>query len=349
MSDSRFLRACRREPVDRVPIWVMRQAGRYLPEYRALRTKFDFLTVCRTPDLAAEVTLQPIRRFRFDAAILFSDILIPVAAMGCPVAFDPAPVFERPVRTMADVEALHVPDPVAETGFVMEAIRVLKRELPTSSAQPATPPLIGFAGAPITLATYMVEGGSSKEFHGLRRLLAEAPDVAERLLDLLTRTVTDYLVAQVQAGADAVQLFDTWAGLLGPDDYAAHAVPYLQRIAEALRPYGVPIIYYVNGAAPLLEGIRTIGASVLSVDWRTRLDSARRVFGSEFALQGNLDPCALYGPGREIARRVERVLADAGRAPGHIFNLGHGILPDTPIESVHAMIEAVHRYGARGD
>jgi len=342
-ANGRFLRACRCEPVDRVPVWIMRQAGRYLPEYRALRAKHDFLTLCTTPELAAEATMQPIRRFPLDAAILFSDILIPAAAMGCPVTFAPGPQFERPICTAKDLDALHVPDPMEETGFVMEAIRILKRELGEGV------PLIGFAGAPVTLATYMVEGGSSKQFDGLRRLLAEAPEVARRLLELLTRTTTDYLAAQIEAGADAVQLFDTWAGLLSPLDYETHAVPGLRRITGALRRYRVPIIYYVNGGGALLERMRTIGADVIGVDWRTPLDGARRTLGSKIAVQGNLDPCSLYAPPEEIERRVTWVLAEAGPSPGHIFNLGHGILPETPVEHVHAMIEAVHRHGRRGD
>lgn len=340
-TEYRFIRACRNEPVERVPVWIMRQAGRYLPEYREIRKQHDFLTVCRTPELATEVTLQPLRRFSFDAAILFSDILIPVDAMGCRVDFNPAPVFEQPVRTASDLDALHVPDPVAETGYVMDAIRLLKRELPDGV------PLIGFSGAPITLATYMVEGGSSKTFNQLRRLIFNAPEVAERLLDMLTGTVTDYLTAQVEAGVDALQVFDTWAGLFGPGDYETWAVPRIRRIVDALRPSGVPLIYYANGAGALLPQMRTLGVDVIGVDWRTPLGAARAILGPELAVQGNLDPTVLYGSAEFIERRVAETLKDAGNGTGHIFNLGHGILPDVPIESVHALVEAVHRHGRR--
>ena len=340
---SPFLRACRRQPVERVPIWLMRQAGRYMEEYRRLRAKHDFLTLCRTPELAAAVTLQPIHRFGFDAAILFSDILIPVAAMGCRVEFDPAPVFERPVRVNSDVDALHVPDPVEETGYVMDAIRLTKHELA------GRVPLIGFAGAPITLATYMVEGGSSKDFHRLRRLMNEAPGTAQRLLDLLTKTVTTYLAAQIEAGADAVQLFDTWAGLLTPDDYRRFAVPGLQAIVGSLKPLGAPVIYYASGAGALLGDIRSLAADVVSIDWRTPLSEARTVLGPGISVQGNLDPCVLFAPPEEIERRVRTVLDDAGPSPGHIFNLGHGVLPETPVEHVAALVEAVRKHGARGE
>ena len=341
MKTPRFISACRREPVDRVPVWIMRQAGRYLPEYREIRTRHGFLDVCHTPELATEVTLQPLRRFEFDAAILFSDILVPVDAMGCSVEFNPGPVFDHPIRSMEDVLALHAPDPIAETGYVMDAIRVLKRELPEGT------PLIGFAGAPVTLATYMVEGGSSKTFDRVRRLLFEAPEVAERLLDLLTETVATYLAAQVEAGADAIQLFDTWAGLFGPADYATWAVPRIRRIADSLRPTGVPLIYYANGAGALLPQMRDLGVDVIGVDWRTRLDDARRILGDGIAVQGNLDPTVLYGSAEFIEQRAREVLDQASAQPGHVFNLGHGILPDVPVESVHALVDAVRRHGRR--
>jgi len=324
-------------------MWIMRQAGRYLPEYRELRKKHDFMTMCHTPELAAEVTLQPLRRFPFDAAILFSDILIPVDAMGCPVEFSPAPTFAKPIRTLQDLRELHQPDPVAETGYVMDAVRLLKRELGGKT------PLIGFSGAPITLATYMVEGGSSKDFPALRRMLGETPDVARELLDLLRRTVTDYLLAQIEAGADVVQLFDTWAGLFGPSDYAEYGVPILKRIVADLRPSGVPIVYYANGAGSLLPQMRELGTDVVGIDWRTSLSAARDVLGPDVAVQGNLDPCVLFSDPDRIDRRVAEVFDEAGKVPGHIFNLGHGIMLGTPIESVHALIEAVHRYGGKGD
>ena len=338
--NSRFIRACRCEPVDRVPAWIMRQAGRYLPEYRELRKKHDFLTVCRTPELATEVTLQPLRRFPLDAAILFSDILIPVAAMGCDVAFTPAPVFPHPVRSAEDVAALHVPDPADDMRYVTNAIRMLKTELGDT-------PLIGFSGAPITLATYMIEGGSSKTFTMLRRFMATNPDATHSLLRKLTDTVARYLLAQIEAGVDAVQIFDTWAGLLSPIDYEAWALPDLQQIVRALKPSGVPIIYYANGAGMLLNQIGEIGADVIGIDWRTPLCTARKILGEQTAVQGNLDPCALFAPATEIDRKVQEVFESAGNTPGHIFNLGHGILPETPIEAVEALIAALHTHGTR--
>ena len=341
MRDSRFIRACRREPVDRVPMWIMRQAGRYLPEYRELRKRYGFLEVCRTPELATEVTLQPLRRFPFDAAILFSDILIPVDAMGCHVEFNPAPTFAHPIRSKADVDTLHVPDPVSETGYVMDAIRMLKRELPEGT------PLIGFSGAPITLATYMVEGGTSKTFDRLRRFMVESPAAARRLLDMLEETVSTYLSAQAEAGADALQLFDTWAGLFGPTDYNTWAVPGIRRIVDSLRKYDVPIIYYANGAGALLEQIGSLGVDVVGIDWRTPLNAARQTLGPQHAVQGNLDPTVLYASPEFIDERVSALFEDAGLGAGHIFNLGHGILPDVPVEHVHAFVESVHRHGQR--
>jgi uroporphyrinogen decarboxylase len=341
LSQSRFVRACRKQPVDRVPIWIMRQAGRYLPEYRELRKKHDFLEVCRTSELATEVTLQPLRRFAFDASILFSDILIPVDAMGCRVEFNPAPTFANPVRSAADISALHVPDPIEETGYVMDTVRMLKRELPEGT------PLIGFSGAPITLATYMVEGGSSKTFDKLRRFMFEQPEAAEKLLDMLVETVISYLGAQAEAGADVLQLFDTWAGLFGPGDYSKWAVPRIRRITDSLRQYGVPLIYYANGAGALLPQMKELGVDGVGVDWRTSLGAARKTLGADYAVQGNLDPTSLYAPTEVINQRVKDVFDDAGDAPGHIFNLGHGILPDVPIDNVHALIEAVHEHGRR--
>ena len=342
-NDLRYLRAARREPVDRVPMWIMRQAGRYLPEYRELRKKHDFLTVCRTPELAAEVTLQPLRRFPLDAAILFSDIMVPIEAMGCPVEFTPAPKFEKPITTTEQVDALVIPEPREKLDYVLDAIRILRRELPEDTA------LIGFAGAPITLATYMVEGGSSKQFHGLRKLLYQAPAVGRRLVEKLTETVVEYLAAQIEAGADAVQVFDTWAGMFSPAEYERFAVPYLKRIVAAARQAGVPVTYYALGAGHLLEQISSFEPDVVGVDWRMPLSVAWKTLGPTFAVQGNLDPAALFAPPPEIVRRTKDVLDDAGNAPGHIFNLGHGILPDTPLESVEALVQAVHSHGKRGD
>jgi uroporphyrinogen decarboxylase len=332
----------------------MRQAGRYLPEYRALRERHDFLTSCRTPELACEITLQPVRRLAVDAAILFSDILVPLPGMGVPVDFRPGPVLARLVRTRADVEALRVPEPEEATPFVAEAVRLVRRELPREV------PLIGFAGAPFTLATYLVEGGGSAGFSGIKGLLVSDPEVAHALLRKCAETVSSSLAAQVRAGAQAAMLFDTWAGVLSPQDASTFAVPYartvLERLREAASP--VPAIYYAGDAAGWLEAAAGTGAQVIGVDWRIDLGAARRRLGPRVALQGNLDPAVLLGPVAEIRSRVERVLRSArgaedsparpgsgtpgpGPARGHVFNLGHGILPQTPPEHARALVDAV--------
>ena len=333
----RVLAACRREPVDRPPVWLMRQAGRYLPEYRAVREKVSFLELCKTPDLACEVTCQPIRRFGLDAAILFSDILIPVEAMGMRLEFheEHGPLLPDPLRTAGQVDALRVPDPEATMPFVTEAVRRIRRALPET-------PLIGFAGAPLTLAAYMVEGGGSRHFVELKRLLWSDAAAARTLMGKLTTTVIAYLKAQVAAGAQAVQLFDTWAGILAPADFEEHVLPYVQRIVTALRPTGVPVIYFVNGAGPLLGHMRQTGADVLGLDWRVDLRVARATLGPGVAVQGNLDPVVLFAPPEEVARRVGELLIKGG-GRGHIVNLGHGILPDTPIRGVEAMLAAVRQ------
>jgi uroporphyrinogen decarboxylase len=336
----RFLAACRREPVDRPPIWFMRQAGRYLPEYRAVREQVSFLELCKNPDLACEVTRQPVARFGLDAAILFSDILIPVEAMGMHLEFveDRGPVLHDPLRTRAQIDALAVPDPEATMAFVPEAVRRIRRALPET-------PLIGFAGAPVTLAAYMVEGGGSKNFVELKRLLFGEPAAAHALLGKLARTVTAYLEAQVAAGAAAVQLFDTWAGILSPVDFEEFALPYVTEIVTALKRTGVPVIYFVNGGGPLLAAMRRSGADVIGLDWRVDLGAARAILGPEVAVQGNLDPVLLYAPPAVIAARTTAIIA-AGGGRGHVFNLGHGILPDTPLAGVEAMVAAVRGAGA---
>jgi uroporphyrinogen decarboxylase len=329
-----FLRACRGESTERPPLWIMRQAGRYLPEYRAVREKVSFLELCKTPDLACEVTLQPIRRFGFDASIVFSDILIPVEAMGCVVEFpdDGGPQIAAPVRTETDVTRLRVPDPVATMPFVMDAIRKIRAGLP------ANVPLIGFAGAPITLASYMIEGGASKNFTKLKGMLLGAPKIAHALLEKLAQTVSAFLRAQIEAGAQAVQLFDTWAGMLSPDDYETFALPYTSQIVAAVKGRA-PVIVYVGGGGTLLERIAKSGCDVMGLDWRVEIGEARARLG-EIPVQGNLDPVALFGP-REIVQQKARAIVERGGRRGHIFNLGHGILPETPIENVEALIAAI--------
>jgi uroporphyrinogen decarboxylase len=331
-----LLRALRCEPVERTPIWIMRQAGRYLPAYRAVREKVDFLTLCKTPDLAAEVTLQPVDILGVDAAIIFSDILIPVEAMGMDLELgDAGPKFHNPIRAAADVERLHVPDPEAETAFVGESIRR------TVKALDGRVPLFGFCGAPFTLAAYMIEGGGTKTFLAAKRFLYEQPKAARRLFDKLTDTLIAYLKAQVRAGASALQIFDSWGGELGPSDFDEWSAPYLKRIIEAVRGEGAPIILFGTGCSTLLERFKAAGPDCVGLDWRIDMDVARARLGPGTAVQGNLDPCALFLPPEALESRVKDILRRAG-GPGHVFNLGHGILPPTPPEAAQRLVQLVH-------
>ncbi len=341
--NDRFLRACRREVVDATPVWFMRQAGRYMAEYRALREKHTLLEICRTPELAVEVTLQPIRAFGFDAAILFSDLLIPLAPLGIPFDFQAGegPVIETPIRSAGDVAALRRFDPRQELGMVLEAIRLLRRELQV--------PLIGFAGAPFTLASYAIEGGHSTSFARTKALMYEDPKTWHRLATLLAEVVADYLRAQVEAGVQAVQLFDSWIGALDEADYREFALPHVRRIFEALSDTGVPQIHFGTGTGHLLAVQREAGGTVIGVDWRTPLDEGWRRVGDGVAVQGNLDPTLLFAPRERLLARVDEVLRRAGGRPGHVFNLGHGILPATPVEAVKAVVEHVHARSARRD
>jgi uroporphyrinogen decarboxylase len=334
MSDL-FLRACRGETVERAPIWIMRQAGRYMPEYRAVRKKVDFVTLCKTPDLAAEVTLQPIDILGVDAAILFSDILIPAEPMGFRLDFQPGPILDPPVRSAADVERVRVPDPQETVPFVYDAIRILRRELD------GRVPLIGFGAAPFTLASYLVEGMGSKSFHRVKRLIYGEPATAHALLEKVTATLESYLLAQIEAGAQAIQVFDTWAGLLGVEEYREFALRHASRLIGALAGRGVPVIYFALDSAHLFETMRETGADVIGVDWRTDLDEASRRLDHRFVLQGNLDPCVLFATPDEIVRRAKDVLAKGATAPGHIFNLGHGILPPTDPGHAKLLVDTV--------
>jgi uroporphyrinogen decarboxylase len=339
---TRLVAALRGEPVDTTPIWIMRQAGRYLPEYRATRAKAgDFLTLCKTPELACEVTLQPVEILGVDAAILFSDILIPLEAMGIPLTFSDGegPRLE-PVRSAEAVAALRVPVAEESCGFVMAAIRAIVRALDGKV------PLIGFAGAPWTLMSYAVEGKTGKNFLDSKRMLFGAPDVAHALLEKVTATTIDYLQAQVRAGARVLQLFDSWAGALAPEEYRAFALPYVKRIIAAVKTPDVPFIYFCNEGSTLLADAATSGADALGIDYRVPLDEARAKTGNRLALQGNLDPCALFGPQAGIERRVADILQRA-QGSRHVFNLGHGILPPTPVENARFLVEAVHRLGKR--
>jgi uroporphyrinogen decarboxylase len=339
INNDRLIRACRRQEVDRAPVWMMRQAGRYMPEYRALRAKYDFMTMCKTPELAAEVSLQPYEILGVDAVIMFSDILVPVEAMGMKVDIieSKGPVLEDPIRTEAQVEKLIVPDPVETTPFVMETIRLLRKRLEHEA------PLIGFAGAPFTLASYMVEGGGTRNYAEIKRMMYGEPMTTHRLLDKLADTIILYVNAQIEAGAQVVQLFDTWAGELSAADYEEFALPYERKVFERIHrgPSGlaVPAILYVNGCSHILEKMAESGANVLSVDWRIDLAEARRRTGDKFALQGNLDPCELLGTPETIAESVKEILKKGGGL-GHVMNLGHGILPMVPVENARAFIEA---------
>jgi uroporphyrinogen decarboxylase len=333
-----FLRACRGEPTPRPPVWLMRQAGRYLPEYREVRRRVDFLTLCRTPELAVQVTLQPVERLGVDAAILFSDILTPAPAMGLSLDFTPGPVVDPPVRSADAVARLTVPDVEEAIPFVFESIRILRRELA------GRVPLIGFGAAPFTLAAYLCEGEGSRSFERFKGMLYGAPDVAAALLEKITETTIRYLTAQVRAGAQAIQIFDTWAGLVGRTDYETFSLPYVKRVVAAVRATGVPVIYFALDAAHLAPAVRGAGADVLGVDWRTSLADASSALGEAIPLQGNLDPCALLVDADTVRRRTLSMLNEGRALPGHIANLGHGILPQTPVDSALAFVETVKAF-----
>ncbi len=339
-----FLRACRRLPVERVPVWMMRQAGRYQPSYRKVREKVGFLELCRSPELIAQVTAAPIEEFGFDAAILFSDILIHLPAMGLDLSFekgekgkgDGGPRIGNPVRTRADVEALRIPDPDRDLRFVQDGVRAIRAALRDRV------PLIGFVGGPFTVASYAVEGGS-QGFTRLKTMLYADPASAHALFDALTRAAAVQLEAQVRAGAQAVQIFESWLGELSREDLEEFSFPYLARLAEAVRPLSVPAILFSTGTSTHLEALAGLGYDVLSVDWRIPIGEARARAGG-LALQGNLDSTLLLGPRPRLLQRVEALLRAAGPAPGYIFNLGHGIQPQTPPENVKAVVEAVHAF-----
>ncbi len=338
MNDT-FLKACRGEKVDYTPVWLMRQAGRYMKEYQEVRSKVDFLTLCKTPELSVKVTLQPIDILGVDAAILFSDILIPVEAMGMHLEFSEkkGPILSEPVRNKSGVERLAIPDTEDSMPFVLETIRILRHELENRV------PLIGFSGAPYTLSTYIIEGGSSKNFLHTKKMMYQNPGLYRGLLSKITATVIEYLSAQIKAGAQAVQLFDSWAGILSPYDYEEFIFPYVKTAIKALKKYDVPIIYFVNDCAGLIDIVKKSGADVIGIDWRVDMARAVKSLGKKVSVQGNLDPCVLFGPTEHIEERVQDILNKADSARGHIFNLGHGILPETPVENAIAMVEAVHR------
>jgi uroporphyrinogen decarboxylase len=335
--NDRFLRACRREPVDVTPVWFMRQAGRYMPEYRAIRKKYSLLEICYQPELAAEVTLQPIRALGVDAAILFADILLPVIPLGLGLEFakGEGPVIGKPVRTLEDVRALKPVHAEVDLGYVLEAIRILRGELNGT-------PLIGFCGAPFTVASYIVEGGVSREFLKTKTMMYAAPEVWQALMEKLSAILAEYLVAQIRAGAQAVQVFDSWVGALNPQDYEKFVLPYSQKVLQAAKTQNVPVIHFGTNTTTLLPLMKRAGGDVIGLDWRIPLDDGWSLLGGDVAVQGNLDPALLFAPLPELQARVQDILRRAGGRPGHIFNLGHGILQHTPVDNVKAVVDMVH-------
>jgi uroporphyrinogen decarboxylase len=319
----------------------MRQAGRYMKEYQEVRAQVDFLTLCKTPELAAKVTLQPVDILGVDAAILFSDILVVPEAMGMSLEFHEkkGPALSEPVRSRGQLDRLIVPYAEDDLGYVMETIKILRRELKV--------PLIGFSGAPFTLATYMIEGGSSKTFINTKRMMYQSPALYGDLMEKITASVLGYLKAQIRAGAQAVQIFDTWAGILSPQDFREHELPYVKKIIAELKSEGVPIIYFAVDSAGILKDVKKSGADVLGVDWRVDLKDAIKAIGQKHSVQGNLDPLALFLPTDELRERAADIVEKGKAARGHIFNLGHGVLPETPVDAVKALVEAVHGLSRR--
>jgi uroporphyrinogen decarboxylase len=339
----RLLRACRRQPVDATPVWLMRQAGRYMSEYRALRKKYSILQLIKTPELATEVTLQPIKAFDLDAAIIFADILTILEGMGLKLEFvqGEGPVFHNPIRTQADIEALAVRPPEEMLGFTLDAIKMTAAELDGKV------PLIGFSGAPFTLASYAIEGGASRNYVTAKNLMYSHPAGWHTLMEKLSTAIGRYLRAQAQAGAQVLQLFDSWVGALSPADYQKYVLPYSRRAAEiATEGSNVPLIHFGTGTAGMLPLIREVGGDVIGVDWRIDLGQAAQILGDDVAVQGNLDPVVLFAPADEIKRQTGQLLDSVRGRPGHIFNLGHGILQHTPVDHVAALVDFVHEYTA---
>ena len=342
-TESRFLRACRREPTDATPIWLMRQAGRYLPQYRALRERHTLLEMIKTPELACAVTLQPIEAFDLDAAIIFADILPPLEGMGLQLRYaeGEGPVIDNPVRTAEDVARLRTPAPEEALPYTLAAIRLARAQLDARNI-----PLIGFSGAPFTLAAYAIEGGGSRNYAEAKGLMLRDPAAWDALMLKLSELVGAYLLAQARAGAQALQLFDSWAGQLAPSDYRQYALPYTQRAITIARQAGVPIIHFATETSGYLDEMRATGADVISVDWRVDLSAAWQRLGEEIAIQGNLDPVALLTPWEAVEPRARAILDQAGGQPGHIFNLGHGVLPGTAPDTVRRLVDFVHEYAA---
>ena len=342
--ESLVLRAARREAVPHTPVWFMRQAGRVLPEYRKVREKHDLLAICRQPELCAEVTLQPVRRLGVDAAILFSDIVVPLQGVGVDldIVENVGPVIRSPIRTQQDVADLRELVPEQDVGYVLEAIRAVRGELRSDKA------LIGFSGAPFTLATYLVEGRPSRDYSLTKAMMYRHPAMWRSLMERLSAMVVAYLRAQVRAGVQMVQLFDSWIGWLSPRDYEEYVFPYTRQILHSLKGAGVPLVHFGTGTAGLLELIKAVGADMVSLDWRISLDVAWDRLGPDTAVQGNLDPATLLGPFSVVQDQATEVLSRANGRPGHVFSLGHGLLPNTPLDNVVRLVELVHERSARG-
>ncbi len=338
-TNSSFLRACQRLPTDVTPVWFMRQAGRYMAEYRAIRKKYSLIEICHHPELAAEVTLQPVRVLSVDAAILFADILLPAIPLGVGLEFakGEGPILHNPVRTIDDVIRLRPVNAETDLGYVMDAIRILRESL-------AGIPLIGFCGAPFTVASYLIEGGSSREFLKTKTMMYSDPRTWHALMSKLSQVLADYLVAQIHAGAQAVQVFDSWVGTLSPQDYEEFILPYSQFVLQTAKNENVPVIHFGTNTTTLLPLMKQAGGDVIGLDWRIPLDDGWARLGQDVAVQGNLDPALLFAPLSELKKRVQDILQRAGGRPGHIFNLGHGILQNTPVDTVKAVVDMVHEY-----
>ncbi len=344
LTETRFIRACRLQPTDATPVWFMRQAGRYMPEYRAIRERVSMLEAIRSPELAHQITLQPVNAFNLDAAIIFADILTPLIGMGIKLDFikGEGPQIENPLRTTRDIDLLGTPAAQESLPFALEAIRLTAAVL-----DPRNIPLIGFTGAPFTLASYAIEGGGSRNYEHTKGLMYSEPAAWNRLMEKLVTVVGDLLVQQVAAGASALQIFDSWAGALSPPDFARFVAPYTARVIEIARKTGVPVIYFSTGTSSILDQISALGSDVVSVDWRVNLAKAWKEIGPAKAIQGNLDPLLLMAPWRELQGQVDGILELAGGRPGYIFNLGHGILPSTPVDTVRRLADYIHVKTAR--
>ncbi|HTY64921.1 MAG TPA: uroporphyrinogen decarboxylase [Acidobacteriota bacterium] len=338
----RFLKACRSEKADSTPVWFMRQAGRYMKAYRDVRQKYGLMEMFKNPEIAAAITLQPVHAFAVDAAIVFADILLPLEGMGVGFEFAPGPVIQNPVRTTADIEALRIADPESDLAYVLKTLQLVRAEIDGKV------PLIGFAGAPFTLASYAIEGGSSSNYHLTKNLMYTDRGAWDALMDKFSQTVLAFLKAQVRAGAQVVQLFDSWVGCLSPSDYSEYVLPHSRKIFRELRKEGIPSIHFGTETSGLLHLLAKAGGDIIGVDWRISLDSAWRSIDTGAGVQGNLDPAALMAPLPVLQQKAATVLEEAGGKPGHIFNLGHGIHLSTPEDSVRALADFVHEYAVAG-